>query len=99
MSGVDHCDVIKGFCRLKSVLIAGADMLCHRDMNHILRFCQLLREKPLVVLHLRRLGIACSPLCNVGQQLIWRQLLAIQEAALLCADVVWADRNTKLPEE
>ena len=99
MPRVDHCNIFKGFCRLKSVLISLADMLCHGNVNDILRFCQLLGKKPFVILHLRRLRNARSALCNMHQQLIRPNLLVIQEPPFICADVVGTHRNVIFLQE
>ena len=70
-------------------------MLCHGDMNDILRVGELLREKPLVILHLRRLGASLPAPGNVHQQLIRLNFLPIQEAALIRMDVVGTNGNAE----
>ena len=37
--GIKNRNILKGFRRFKGILIALADMLCHRDMYHVLSLC------------------------------------------------------------
>ena len=67
VAGVDHCDILKGFCRLQGVLIAAADVPGHGDVDYILGLCQPLGKEPLVVLHIRGLGIPLTPLSDVHE--------------------------------
>ena len=97
--GVYHRNVIKGFRGLKGVLVSHADVLCHGNMDYVLGLCQLFGEKPLIVLNLRRLGVPLPSLGNMGQQLVRLQLLAVQEAPLIRADIVGAHGNAKLLDE
>ena len=83
MPGINHRNIFKGLGRLQGVLVALADVLCHCNVNDILGLQQLFGKKPLVVLHVRRLGVALPSSGNVHQQLIRLHLLAVQEAAFL----------------
>ena len=55
VSGVQHGDIFKGFCRFQGIVISVAGMLCHGDVDHVLSFCQLLCEELFIVCHFRRL--------------------------------------------
>ncbi len=58
MPGINHRYIFKRLCRLKRILIPQTGILSHRNMNHILGFRKLLRKKPLIVLHTRRLRVS-----------------------------------------
>ena len=99
MARVQHGDILKGLRRLTGIFVAITDMPCHGDVDHVLGLGQALGKESLVVLHLRRLGAALPPVGDMGQKLIRFQLLLVQEAPLLRADIVGTHRDSKhLPQ-
>ena len=88
MAGIQYRDILKGFCRFQGILITAADVLCHGDVNDILRLRQLFRKEPLIVLHIRRLRVPCTALRDMYQQLVGIQLLFIQKTPLVGTDIV-----------
>ena len=96
MARIYYCNIFKGFCRLTGIFITGTNMLSHCDVDNILSLSKLFSKKSFVILHLRRLRIPFMPLRNMYQQLIWLNLLIIQETTVIGANIIRTYRNIKL---